>query len=286
MRKRIVILRSDDAHHEYLEALLRSRFEVVAVAVEPAREQRRRLLRARRYVDWIFTLYHLQRRRIFGLNAYRASYFSDLAAAPAPVPPAAPCRRLTVRWINEPGVAQLLRESKPDLTITICTSILQREVLNAAGTIVNVHGGFLPYYRGNHCFFFPFYRGELDRIGSTLHFVDPGIDTGEIIENIVPPFHADDTPEKLYCRAEKLAIHRLVEWIEYAEQGGEIPRRRQETKHRLCRTRDRKPHHDLWCWLRRVTGRLKLPERPGQPLPPLEQPARADQPAALRRTAR
>lgn len=264
MRQRIVILRSDDAHHEYLETLLRSRFDIVAVIVEPAREQRRRLLQTRRYVDWIFTLYHLQRRRLCGLTAYRKSYFSNLA-----IPPLPPCPRLTVRWINEPGVAQLLRASKPDLTVTICTSILQSEVLQAAGTIINVHGGFLPYYRGNHCFFFPFYRGEFDKIGSTLHFVDPGIDTGEIIETIVPPIYADDTPEKLYCRAEKIAIHRLAEWIDYSEQGGALPRRRQESRHRLCRTRDRKPHHDLRCWLRRVTGRLAVPELPGQSLAPL-----------------
>jgi methionyl-tRNA formyltransferase len=281
MRKRIVILRSDDAHHEYLETLLRSRFDVVAVAVEPSREQRRRLLRTRRYVDWIFAQYHLQRRRIFGLDAYRKRYFSDLAAPAVP-----PCRKLLARWINEPAVVELLRELRPDLTVTICTSILQRPVLAAAGTIVNVHGGFLPYYRGNHCFFFPFSRREFDKIGSTLHFVDPGIDTGEILENIVPPIHPDDTPEKLYCRAEKIAIHRLAEWIEYEEQGGELPRRRQESKHRLCRTRDRKPHHDLWCWLRRVTGRLNVPELPGKPLPRLERPAPADRPEALLRTAR
>ncbi|HVG10472.1 MAG TPA: formyl transferase [Thermoanaerobaculia bacterium] len=262
--KKIVILRSDDAHHLYLERLLRPRFEVAAVVVEPAREQRRRLLTTRHRIDWLFSTYHLLRRRILGLDAYRWRYFSDLEALPAP-----PCRVLSVGWINDPAVVSLLRETQPDLTITICTSILKQDVLAAAGTIINVHGGFLPYYRGNHCFFFPFYRGEFDKIGSTLHFVDPGIDTGDIIENIIPPIYTDDIPEKLYCRAEKIAIHRLVEWIEHWQEGGELPRCPQLSRHRLCRTRDRKPHHDLWCWLRRVTGRLAVPELPGPPLAPL-----------------
>ena len=264
MHKKIVILRSDDAHHLYLERLLRSRFQVAAVVVEPAREQRRRLLRNRRGADWLFSIYHLQRRSLLGLDAYRQRYFVGLEELSLP-----PCRALSVRWINDPEVAGLLRETKPDLTVTICTSILKQEVLAAAGTIINVHGGFLPYYRGNHCFFFPFYRGEFDRIGSTLHFIDPGIDTGDILENIVPPIHADDTPEKLYCRAERMAIDRLAEWIEYWEQGGELPRRKQPERHPLCRTRDRKPHHDLGCWLRRRMGRLVVPELPGQPLAPV-----------------
>jgi methionyl-tRNA formyltransferase len=264
MHKRIVLLRSDDAHHLYLEKQLRCRFDVAAVVVEPAREQRRRLLRTRRLVDWLYTQYHRERRLLCGLEAYRRRYFSLPEELSAP-----PCRMLSVGWINDPEVVRLLQETKPDLTITICTSILKQDVLAAAGTIVNVHGGFLPYYRGNHCFFFPFYRGEFDKIGSTLHFVDPGIDTGDLIENIVPPIYPDDTPEKLYCRAEKMAIHRLVEWIDHWQQGGNLPRRRQPSRHRLCRTRDRKPYHDLGCWLRRLTGQLAVPELPGQPLAPL-----------------
>src|SRR4051794_38351200 len=76
--KRSVVLRSDDMHHRYLARLLQSRFQVVAVAVEPSRSQRRRLLAARRYVDYAYTLYHPLRREICGLDRYRRRYFGDL----------------------------------------------------------------------------------------------------------------------------------------------------------------------------------------------------------------
>jgi methionyl-tRNA formyltransferase len=170
-----------------------------------------------------------------------------------------------VDWINGPQVLDLLKQKKPDLTIIICTSILSKEVLEAAGTVINVHGGFLPYYRGNHCFFFALYRRDFDKIGSTIHFVDVGIDTGNIVEVVVPPIHPSDNAEMLYCRAEKIAIHRLVEWLEFDERGGVLPRRAHVTRTPLNRTRDRKLYHDVLLWFRRMTGRFVVPELPAPP---------------------
>ena len=76
--------------------------------------------------------------------------------------------------------------------------------------MINVHGGLLPYYRGDHGVFFAVYDGRFDRVGATIHRVDPGIGTGELIEVVRPQVHGDELPEQLYCRADLLAIHRLV----------------------------------------------------------------------------
>lgn len=263
MGKRIVILSSNDAHHRYLAALLQSRFNVVAHVVEPGASQRRRLLKIGRYVDYSYWMYHHHlRRSILGLNAYRDSYFADLPR----VPPEGLCPVTTVDWINDPSVARLLRDLSPDVTIIICTSILKKELLEAAGgVVINVHGGHLPHYRGNHCFFFALYNGDFDKIGSTIHFVDPSIDTGDIIESVAPAIYPTNNAERLYCRDEKLAIHRLAEWLEHLERGGTLPRRPQTVRTRLHRTRDRKPHHDVLLWLRRKTGQIVVPFRPEPP---------------------
>lgn len=261
MSKRIAILCSDDAHHKYLVALLRSRFNVVAVVVEPARCQRRRLRRAPKRRDYAYAVYHHLRRTVLGLNRYRRRYFADVAGRPADPFDGA----LTVDWINDPAVVELLRGARPDLTVIICTSILKAPVIEAAGPlVVNVHGGYLPYYRGNHCFFFALYRGELDHVGSTIHFVDAGIDTGDIIEVVVPPIDPRDNAEALYCRAEKLAIHRLAELLERWQQSEPLPRHPQTFRGRLYLTRDRKPHHDLSLWLRRWRARLFGPAAAGR----------------------
>jgi hypothetical protein len=250
-RLRLALLTSDDAHHRYLAAELAARFDLATLVVEPAREQRRRLRKRRRWRDWSATVYHGWRRRLLGLNAYRRAYFA--------LPPGAPdwpkTPDLLVDWINAPDVAALLEGRRPDLTIIICTSILSRRTLAAAGTTVNIHGGFLPWYRGNHCFFFALYEQAFDRIGSTIHFVDAGVDTGDLITHVVPPIQAGDNAEKLYCRAEKAAIHRLVALLEALEAGEPLPRTPQPAGGRQYHTRDRKLHHDLREWWRRKRGR-------------------------------
>ncbi|MCC6557809.1 MAG: hypothetical protein IT372_33090, partial [Polyangiaceae bacterium] len=178
---------------------------------------------------------------------------------------------------------RLLAAARPDLTVIICTSILRPEVIEAAGgPIINVHGGCLPRYRGNHCFFFALYNGDFDNIGSTIHFVDRGIDTGDIIEVVRPAIHADDSAERLYCRAEKMAIHRLVELLEDLERGRPLPRRAHGMRAALHRTRDRKPYHDVALWLRRKAGLLVVPERPAPARQPDGGAAAPDRPAAPR----
>ncbi|CAB3760007.1 Methionyl-tRNA formyltransferase [Paraburkholderia solisilvae] len=250
------MLTSDDAHHRYLAAQLNQRFGLAALVVEPSRSQHRRLWRRRRWIDWAALAYHRCRRRLTGLDAYRENYFALAPDAPAwPVTP-----DLTVDWINQREVVSLLGERAPDVTIVICTSILSRRTLDAANTTVNIHGGFLPWYRGNHCFFFALYERAFERIGSTIHFVDAGVDTGDIIEHVVPRLEPGDSAETLYCRAEKAAIHRLVDLLDALQAGVPLPRKPQPPGGRQYYTRDRNLFHDLRFWLRRRRGRLGIPQ--------------------------
>ena len=263
MKKKIALLISDDPHHWYLAALLRSKFNVVAVVIEPGAKQQQRLFHKKRYQDYLYRSYHHLRRELFRLNVYRRHYFEQAVPATGFLTD----ETITVDWINDSSVIELLRQTAPDATIIMGTSILSKRLLKAAGEMVlNIHGGYLPDYKGNFCFFFPVYYGDFDKIGSTIHFVDPGIDTGDILEVVVPSIYPEDfkstfaIAEILYCRAEKLAIHRLVSWLEYYQEGGELPRQTQMERGHLYRTRDRKPYHDLILWLRKLRGQLVLPE--------------------------
>lgn len=253
MLNRIAILCSDEPHHDYMIALMEINFNVVLVVKEPGNRMRARARRERRWRDYFYMHYHHWRRTLVGLNGYRARYFND----PPPVPRERICPPIIVDYINEPKVVGRLIEAKPDLTIIMSPSILKRPLLEAAGTIINIHGGFLPYYRGNHCFFFALYNQEFDKIGSTIHFVNAGIDTGDIIEVVVPLISPADNAEKLYSRAEKLAIHRTVELMKAVQQGGEFPRHVQPFRGKLYKTCDRKLWHDIHLWVRFVTGTHK-----------------------------
>lgn len=252
---RVALLASDDAHHRYLAARLHERFGLAALIVEPGRDQRRRLWTRRRWRDWGWTLYHAWRRRLTGLTAYRRAYFAPSDGAPDwPVAP-----DLMVDWINRAEVRDHLTAVRPDVTVIICTSILSRATLAATGLTINIHGGYLPWYRGNHCFFFALYDRAFDRIGSTIHLVDAGVDTGAIIAHVVPDLRADDTAETLYCRAEKAAIARLVTLLDGFAAGDPLPTTPQSAGGRQYYTRDRGPTHDLRLWWRRKRGRIGIP---------------------------
>jgi hypothetical protein len=253
---KLAILCSDDAHHGYLIDRLAEWFTIGAIVVEPSRSQRRRIRIKGRYRDWFWTVYHAVRREVFGLNRYRLHYFGG--QRPRQIDGAA---WLSVDWVNDTEVADLLTAVRPDITIVMGTSILKKPVLDTANTIINIHGGFLPFYRGNHCIFFALYEEAFDRIGSTLHFIDSGIDTGDIIEVVIPPLFASDNAEKLYCRAEKMAIHRLIELLASMERGIPLPRVPQAEKGCLFRTRDRGPWHDLIFLLRLSLGVTRIPMR-------------------------
>lgn len=248
---RVAVLRADDHHHVYLEWLLRSRFDVVFSAVEPGAEKVRRLRRRRHYRDYLYHRYHGMRRRLTGKNAYRRAYFRHGPGQPGP-------QALAVPSINAPQVSEGLRQASPDVTVVIGCSILRRAVLEAAAPrIVNVHGGMLPDYKGNHCVFYALYDGMPDKAGVTVHHIDPGVDSGPLIDVVRPPLHGGETAEQLYCRAEKIALNRLIYLLDSLAEGTELPATTQPVRGRAYRTRDRGPSHDLRMWTRRVRTRLR-----------------------------
>ena len=46
---------------------------------------------------------------------------------------------------------------------------------------INLHAGITPKYRGSHGAYWALYNNDKENAGVTVHFVDKGIDTGNII---------------------------------------------------------------------------------------------------------
>jgi hypothetical protein len=84
--------------------------------------------------------------------------------------------------MNDESTRALLRGMHPAITVVCGTRILHRDTLAALeGPVVNFHAGITPLYRGVHGGYWALVEGRRDLVGSTIHFVDPGIDTGEIV---------------------------------------------------------------------------------------------------------
>ena len=56
--------------------------------------------------------------------------------------------------------------------------------------IINLHTGPSPYTRGGNCNLYALRDGHPEWVGVTVHYIDPGIDSGELIRTAQVPMHA------------------------------------------------------------------------------------------------
>lgn len=96
--------------------------------------------------------------------------------------PASRFNSLRVGNINSDEAIAALKESAPDLVLVNGTRILRRTILSSVDCpFVNVHAGITPMYRGVHGGYWALWQNDAQNFGSTVHLVDDGVDTGDVI---------------------------------------------------------------------------------------------------------
>jgi methionyl-tRNA formyltransferase len=84
--------------------------------------------------------------------------------------------------VNADNFRTQLVALQPDIIIVNGTRIIGRKTLAATkATIINTHQGITPAYRGAHGAYWALYNSDKANCGVTVHLVDEGIDTGNII---------------------------------------------------------------------------------------------------------
>ena len=96
--------------------------------------------------------------------------------------------------VNDPAFVAEIAALKPDLNLSISyNQILRPPWIDLAPQgFVNFHAGKLPNYRGRNVINWALINGETE-IGLTAHFIDEGIDTGDIISQQTLPVAWTDT---------------------------------------------------------------------------------------------
>jgi methionyl-tRNA formyltransferase len=102
---------------------------------------------------------------------------------------------------REKGFADALKELKPDVFIIICYQFyIPQDVLAVPPRgAINFHTSLLPRHAGMHPGFWTIWYGDSET-GMVVHFLDAGIDTGDIIYETRVPVHAGDTINEVYHR--------------------------------------------------------------------------------------
>jgi peptidoglycan/xylan/chitin deacetylase (PgdA/CDA1 family) len=138
--------------------------------------------------------------------------------------------------LNGPDAIACLKSVGADLGIVLGTRILKRAIFSVPEQgCINLHKGKVPEYRGMPPGFWELFD-DADSAGVTVHFVDDGLDTGDVLGEAEIPIHRKETPESLRKKLDGEGIRLMARVVDQIAQGTAI--RRQQPKSSLAaRTR-------------------------------------------------
>ncbi len=152
--------------------------------------------------------------------------------------------KVVVPHINHPSVSDIVDQYAPDLILVFGTSLIKGDLL-AKGRLgmINLHGGLSPEYRGADCTFWALYNQEPEKVGCTIHYINAGIDTGNIIAHVSPEIKETDDELTLFWRAVHHSVDTFVELLDRLEKG-EVFGVKQTDKGSLYQVKDRSLQHE------------------------------------------
>ncbi|MEO0369406.1 MAG: formyl transferase, partial [Pseudomonadota bacterium] len=113
-------------------------------------------------------------------------------------------KSLVVSDIHSPEVQQFVRELEPDVACVNGTRLIRAQLLALLSRlpkgVINLHTGLSPYSRGGNCILFELLEGRPEAIGGTIHFLDSGIDSGDILLTYRPMISRCDNYQTLNGR--------------------------------------------------------------------------------------
>jgi phosphoribosylglycinamide formyltransferase 1 len=122
----------------------------------------------------------------------------------------------------EQRIVDILKSEHVDLVVLAGWMRMVKEPMLAAfpRRMINIHPSLLPKFRGIAAWKQALEAGE-KVTGCTVHWVDPGIDTGEVIAQREVPVLPGDTPETLHARIQ-VAEHDVYPEVIRRFAAGEI----------------------------------------------------------------
>jgi len=90
-----------------------------------------------------------------------------------------------VHSVNSDECRKILKALDPFIVLVNGTRIIAPQTLSCCNaSFINIHDGITPIFRGVHGGYWALAKQRPDLFGTTIHFVDRGIDTGGIIEQV------------------------------------------------------------------------------------------------------
>lgn len=125
-----------------------------------------------------------------------------------------------VGGVNSDKTIEELKKINPDVVLVNGTAIIKKKVLESINAIfINTHVGITPQYRGVHGGYWALRNQDPENFGVTVHKVDTGIDTGDIIYQKTCSINKKDNFITYPLIQTALAIPLLIKTFEDIQEG-------------------------------------------------------------------
>ena len=149
------------------------------------------------------------------LQGFHAS-FSDLAATHP------------FASVNDPQSIMILKALSPDVIIVFGTGRLHPPIFKVAATAcLNLHGGNPEEYRGLDTHLWAIYHRDFTNLVTTLHYVDPDLDTGALVFQSRLPLGKDAALYKLRSINTEVCVNLTLLALQSLGETGWLPSREQ-----------------------------------------------------------
>jgi methionyl-tRNA formyltransferase len=130
--------------------------------------------------------------------------------------------------VNESSCVDKIKELAPDIIIIFGTGRVSAEVISLpAKACLNLHGGPPEHYRGLDSHLWAIYHNDFQNLITTLHCVEPTLDTGSIVFEQQLHITRDTSLEKLRIVNTEACINMSALAISALRENGYLPSRLQ-----------------------------------------------------------
>ncbi len=246
MGARVVVLTQGGPNPEILINTLKRHFPDLVV-IEEAPESKKRMLRqkARRF-GWLQAIGQMATMAVskFGKPFTRTraqEIIQQFHVDPQPDPS---LKRFQIDSANGPDFRRLIDELKPAVLFLVSCRLLTRSALEAIPCpVLNFHAGINPAYRGQQGGYWSRVMRDEENFGATVHLVDAGVDTGDVLFQVRVTPSTKDTMHTYPLLLTAAGTSIAVRAVGAALSGNLRPQELKTTKSRQWY------HPTIWTWV-------------------------------------